>query len=98
MGKAGMDIEGSFNKMLLPTKKGAVTSTTDRSIHEGRHKKEIKKQLEKSMNEVLTEGEIAGYSQPQYREKLLEIINKEHDLLKTGYRGLNKNARSWADN
>jgi len=95
--KAGMDIEGSFNQMLLPTKKGALSSTTKRSIHEGRHLKAIKDSLEDAMHKALKRGKELGYSQEQYQKALKKIIKDEHSALKSGDRMLNKNARSWSE-
>ena len=95
--KAGMDCQDAANKMLLPTKKGAEISTTDRSIHQGRHLKEVKNKLEEKMDEVIDSGEKHNYTEQHYAEKLKEIIEKERTALKTGKRMLNKNARSWAE-
>lgn len=94
--KAGMNIEDSSNKMLLPTKEGAKYSTTKRSIHEGKHFKEIEDHLEKKMDIVLKAGIENQYSQEQYKESLHQIINDEYRVLKSGERALNKNARPWA--
>ena len=94
--KAGINVNDRGNIMLLPTKEGAKTSTTTRSIHEGRHLQGIKKILEQQMDRALAVGQQKGYSMQQYRQELQTIISKERGLLKSGERALNKNARPWA--
>ena len=44
-GKAVIDIEDRFHKMLLPTKEGAEVFDTTRTIHQGRHLKEVEREL-----------------------------------------------------
>ncbi|HLD96091.1 MAG TPA: AHH domain-containing protein, partial [Alphaproteobacteria bacterium] len=94
--KAGMSPNDLRNKMLLPTKKGALSSTTKRSIHDGRHNASVNKNLRRKMNEVLEKSENQNWSQNQYKQKLVEIIQEEKSFLKSGDRILNKNYRPWA--
>ena len=94
--KAGMDVEDTLNKMLLPTSKGAVVSTTKRSIHQGRHYKRIEKDLREGMEKVFKNGKSQGYTQAQYKAALHDLINQERELLYDGTRALNKNSRPWS--
>jgi len=87
--KAGMNVEDGINKMLLPTKKGAAMTSTERSIHEGRHVKKIEEQLEIKMQNALEKGQRHNYTQDQYRAELKDIIQQECKLLKSGNRILN---------
>lgn len=82
--------------MLLPTSKGAVVSTTKRSIHQGRHYKRIEKDLREGMEKVFKNGKSQGYTQAQYKAALHDLINQERELLYDGTRALNKNSRPWS--
>ena len=94
---AGMHADEPVNMMLLPTVKGAEVSTTMRSIHQGRHLDSVSKELAKQMQRELEMGELQQWSQSQYRESLLQIIQQERELLKSGTRRLNTHARPWAE-
>ena len=89
--------EEEFNKILLPTKKGAELYKTKASIHEGRHLGKVTRELEDKMNEVVKEGELKNFTQKKYRSELMKIIKEEKKLLETGRRALNKNKQPWAD-
>ena len=89
--------EEEFNKILLPTKKGAELYKTKASIHEGRHLGKVTRELRDKMNEVVKEGELKNFTQEEYRKGLMDIIKEEKKLLETGRRALNKNKQPWAD-
>jgi hypothetical protein len=89
---AGMNPNDSMNKMLLPTKKGAeeMWTGTTRSIHEGRHLKDVSVHLEKKMDTAQRKGYLSGGTQEQYATELRKIILEERKVLSTGERMLNK--------
>jgi A nuclease family of the HNH/ENDO VII superfamily with conserved AHH len=92
--KAGMTVEDRMNKMLLPTTEGTKYTTTSRTVHQGRHNVDVKRQLEDQMNKVLRDGERLNFTQEQYKEALETIIRKEGQSLMKGERVLN-NAKDY---
>lgn len=77
--------------------KSAPISSQERSIHEGRHLRKIEGQLYDKMQGTYETGKGQGYTQAQYREKLMRIIQGERRILKSGHRALNTAQRPWAD-
>lgn len=74
----------------------ATVSTTARSIHQGRHVEAVSANLATEMDRYVRAGQQLGWTQPQYHSKLMEIITKERQSLKSGDRILNKHHRAWA--
>jgi len=93
---AGMDVEDAYNKMLLPNVKGSEYINTNRSIHQGRHDGPIARDLRAQMQDVVDIGKAQEWTQQQYANELKSIIAGEYQLLKSGDRALNKNAREWS--
>jgi len=93
---AGMRPTDDINRIYLPTKKGAEVSTTERSIHQGRHLNEVSEHLAGEMNKKARLGSLQNWTQSQYAEALTTIIMGERATLKSGHRMLNKHHRSWA--
>jgi len=85
-----------MNKKFLPTVKGEELHRTGMTIHQGAHLKSVREHLEKRMTKVLEEGKLKGYTQEQYQEKLMNLINEERELLEKGIRALNKNKQPHA--
>jgi len=94
---AGMHADEPVNMMLLPTVKGTEMSTTMRSIHQGRHLESVSESLAEQMNVVLRTSRGQNWSQDQFRLRLIQIMQKERTLLKSGERRLNTHARPWAE-
>lgn len=49
------------------------------------------------MDRIVETGRANNWSKDQYREALDDLVAAESQLLKSGDRALNKNARKWAD-
>jgi hypothetical protein len=94
---AGLNLQSKENKMLLPTRAGAMTSTTKRSIHEGRHLGSVNDSLAALMDKQVEKGMQLGWNQSQYREALLKIINQERKALKLGERMLRTGLHSFSN-
>ena len=86
---AGMNAEDTANKMLLPTTKGSGLTTTDRSVHQGRHVNKVKEALERKMDKFIELGKEQNYTTEQYKSALQSIIREEKASLKSGDRILN---------
>jgi hypothetical protein len=80
--------------MFLPTD-GALHPT--RSIHLGRHRASVNRNLAQQMDQVLEFGLQNSWTRPQYNQALRGIIWQERQLLRAGDRALNVNARFWAE-
>jgi hypothetical protein len=93
---AGFDLESRANKIFLPTTEGAEVSTTERSIHEGRHIDLVSERLSIEMDKAIDLGTELGWNQEQYHAQLMKIISEERKILKSGDRILNKNHRPFA--
>lgn len=91
--KAGFDLNDPINKMLLPTVTGAERSSTFRSIHQGRHVEKYSEELAEKMSRIERAGEVAGWTQAQYREKLERLISETRQRLKHGEIKLNRRTR-----
>jgi hypothetical protein len=87
--KAGLNPEGWYNKIFLPTKEGAKVTGTQRSLHVGRHRAEVHRDLRRKLNDTIEQGEASQYTQGQYREALLGELGKERWVLRSGERLLN---------
>jgi hypothetical protein len=87
--RAGVDIDDSMNLMRLPTTKGSGMTTTSRSVHQGRHVGEVRRNIERKMNETLNLGKQNGWSQKEFNQGLKDIIRTEYTSLKKGDRVLN---------
>jgi hypothetical protein len=90
---AGIDPNDSRNMMRLPTLEGSKIGTNTRSIHEGRHVGKVNKDLAEKMSDKLLLGEQLKWTQQQYQQELIKIINEEKAVLRSGERALNKHAR-----
>ena len=90
---AGFDLQSRTNKILLPTD-GALHPT--RSIHLGRHRVSVSRNLAEQMDQVVRVGGQRGFSQQQYDAALRELLKQERGKLLRGERALNKNARPGA--
>ena len=91
---AGMSSDDRLNKMLLPTLRGAELSTTERSIHWGRHFNKINEELAGKMQDILELGQASNWSQAQYAQGLKNLLKTQRALLKEGKISLNKHART----
>ena len=69
---------------------------TTRSIHSRRHLNSVSENLAEQMDAVVKYGKEIGWTPEQYDQALRSIIAQERELLKTGQRALNKNARPGA--
>ncbi len=90
---AGFDLNSSKNLIYLPTDE--LLHPT-RSIHLGRHRNSISRNMEKQMDAIVRIGSQQGWSKQQYNQALVELLSQERQILKSGNRALNKNARPWA--
>lgn len=88
-----LDNQSRANKIFLPT--DAALHPT-RSIHLGRHSTSVSRNLARQMDEVVDFGRQNGWTQQQYDQALRAIIEQERQLLRSGERALNRNARPWA--
>jgi len=79
--------------MLLPNKKGKEITTTDRSLHEGRHLDSYSEELWGKMEEKLNEGLRLNWTSQQYQIALEKIMQSERKLLKDGKRNLYKDKK-----
>ncbi|MFJ7144576.1 RHS repeat-associated core domain-containing protein [Pseudomonas protegens] len=92
---AGYDLQSRRNKIFLPNKKTAMKDPR-RSIHEGRHAGRVSDNLAAKMTQVEQVGKRNNWNQAQYRKALDKIVSDERQLLRSGQRQLNKNARPGA--
>lgn len=90
---AGFNLQSRSNKIFLPTD-GALHPT--RSIHSGRHRTSVNRNLAEQMNAVVNFGKQNGFNQGQFSQALRGIISQERQLLRSGQRALNKNHRPGA--
>jgi len=87
---AGFDLQSRANKLFLPT--DAALHPT-RSIHLGRHRTSVSRNLAEQMDQIVEIGRQQSWSQEQYLGALRSMISEERQLLKAGDRALNKNMR-----
>ena len=66
-------------------------------IHLGRHTTSVSRNLAQQMDQVLEIGLQNGWSHAQFNQALRAIISEETQLLRSGQRALNKNARPGAE-
>ena len=90
---ADFDLQSRANKMFLP--EDAAQHLT-RSIHSGRHTTAVSRNLAVQMDEVLEIGKQSGWTQVEYNQALRAIIGQERQMLRSGQRALNVNARPGA--
>ena len=90
---AGLDKQSRVNKIFLPKE---ATLHPTRSLHWGRHRVSVSRNLAKQMDEVVEIGRQLGWSQQQYRQALRGLISQERQLLRSGHRALNVRMRPWA--
>jgi hypothetical protein len=95
---AGMDPDDAVNRILLPTKKGAenIWTTSQRSLHQGRHQKIVSENLTRKMQDAVDEVRRVNGSREQYAAELRKIIQEEAQALKNGERMLNRHHRPHA--
>ena len=90
--RAGFDIENELNLMPLPTKKGvAVKYDIDpgASLHRGRHTDAAIKRLKETMDKVVKQGEVEGWTKQEYLKAVNRIIEEEKVGLGLGKLKLN---------
>jgi len=78
---ADFNLQSRANRMLLPTKEGVKVSTTNRSIHQGRHIDLVNERLAIEMDKAVRVGGTLEWSQKQYHAQLLKIISEERASL-----------------
>ena len=93
IGLAGYNLESRANKILLPRLESLHPT---RSVHNGRHVQAYSNRLRDRMNGIVEDGQRLGYTQNDYRKALNDVIVEERNLLRSGERALNKNARPGA--
>lgn len=91
--QAGFNLQSRANKIFLPTD---ASLHPTRSIHLGRHTTGVSRNLADQMDQVLEVGTQNGWSQTQFDQALRAIISQERQLLRSGERALNRNARPGA--
>ena len=84
--KAGMSPNDPENKMFLPTEEG---NHPTRSIHRGRHWKKVSDDQVKKLDGIVDQGEKEGWTQQQFKDKLLDFIREERQRLRSGDADLN---------
>ena len=67
-----------------------------RSLHKGKHTHSTSVGIEREMSKIVTRGKKEGWTQRQYRDKLLKLIAKARKELRLGNVALNKNQREWS--
>ncbi|MBP9878439.1 MAG: AHH domain-containing protein [Alphaproteobacteria bacterium] len=89
--EVGFDFDQRKNLMFLPTKKGSSTLNVQRSIHEGRHMREVKEGILESLDGISMKRTLYGWSNEQTLHAIQkEIITPQRYLLKIGKLPLNK--------
>tara|TARA_R110002072_G_scaffold47902_2_gene131246 strand:- start:782 stop:1510 length:729 start_codon:yes stop_codon:yes gene_type:complete len=91
--KAGFDLQSRANKIFLPTSEGIHPR---RSIHVGRHRSHLSRLMQRRMDKILRHGERIGANRAWHNRELRKMISKERQMLRGGYRTLNKNHRWWS--
>jgi hypothetical protein len=91
---AGFDLQSRKNKMFLPTNESLHPT---RSIHLGRHRTEVSRNLAEQMDQIVEVGKQLEWTIEQYNEALRALVSQERQLLRSGHRALNKNMRPWAE-
>jgi hypothetical protein len=90
---AGFDLQSRTNKIFLPTE---ASLHPTRSIHLGRHRTSVSRNLAEQMDQIVEVGKQNGFTQEQYLKALRSMISEERQLLRSGERALNKNMRPGA--
>ena len=89
--EAGMDVEITMNKKLLPTSRGTeYLHVGNKSVHQGRHIRNVELELKDNMKKVLETGRLECYTQEQYQKAFEKLILQEREALETGKRILNQ--------
>ena len=90
---SGFDLQDTSNLILLPKAEAAAVSTTVRSVHQGRHVEEYSKGLAEKMSDIHMQGVSEGWTQPQFKAKLENLIQETRQQLKNGEIHLNSVTR-----
>ena len=91
---AGYNLQSRPNKIFLPSQE-ALHPT--RSIDSGRHRNSVSENLANQMDTIVDVGRQQGLTQEQFRRALDAMVSQERQLLRSGERALNRNARPWAE-
>jgi len=90
---ADFDLQSRTNKIFLPSNE-SLHST--RSIHMGSHSRSVSQNLADQMTTIVTYGRQQNWTTIEYERAIHELISEERQVLRSGERALNKNARPWS--